>query len=76
MALEQFARPSRIAFAHWCWLRFFARLPDCSGALDSHHISYVQLRQFGSELCVGSIASIGQHHTLGKALLLRPPDLL
>jgi hypothetical protein len=32
----------------------------------AHHISHLQLRQFGSEFCVGSIARIGQHHTLGK----------
>jgi hypothetical protein len=74
--VEQFAGAPGVSFARWRWLRFFARLPDGRGALNSHYISHLQLPQFGTEVCVGSIAGIGQHHARRDASLTRTLDLV
>ena len=76
IALEQFAGPSGVASAGGRRFGFFARLPDLGGGLDSDNVGQFQLRQSGPKTRVGSIAGIGQHHTLRDASLLCAPDLI
>ena len=61
--------PPGIAFARLRGFRLFARLPNRCGSLDSHHVGYLEFRQFAAEATIRSVSGVGQHRALRDTAL-------